>query len=169
MTDIQIARGAVLSGCGLYRYLLERHWDTNKHALGFLMLNPSTADAMEDDPTIRRCIGFAKSNGYGSIYVGNLFAWRATDPKDLPTDREVAMGARRDFFLRRMSYQCRNIVAAWGSKVPKFVDRAFLLESIWHTQDGFAIKAKCLGTTKNGMPRHPLYVKADQPLVDFKL
>ena len=168
--ETPMATGAVLSSCGHYRYLLERHWDHSKHALGFVMLNPSTADAMEDDPTIRRCIRFAKDNGFGAIYVGNLFAWRATDPADLPTDRQLAIGPDRDFFLHRMGMQCRTVVAAWGSKLPRFADKPFLYVSLCEALDDIGVRrAKCLGTTKNGQPRHPLYVRADQPLVDFRM
>lgn len=76
-------KSAIISECGKYRYSLSRIWDENKANVLFIMLNPSTADGDVDDPTIRRCIGFAKSWGYGGIYVGNLFAYRATDPKEL--------------------------------------------------------------------------------------
>src|SRR5689334_20041621 len=75
----EIVKSAVLSPCGLYRYRLTRRWGDGP-ALLFVMLNPSTADATEDDPTIRRCTGFAKREGMPAIEVVNLFAWRATDP-----------------------------------------------------------------------------------------
>ena len=75
--------GALLSSCGTYRYRLWRYWHTEREPLIFIMLNPSTADAMQDDPTIRKCIGFAKRLGFGGIEVVNLFAYRATDPRDL--------------------------------------------------------------------------------------
>ena len=76
-------KSAEISPCGLYRYSLTRKWEAWKGTVNFIMLNPSTADAQEDDPTIRRCIGFAKAWGYGGIVVTNLFAYRATNPKEL--------------------------------------------------------------------------------------
>ena len=75
--------GAVVSDDGLYRYILTRTWDRSLPALVFCMLNPSTADATVDDPTIRKCIGFAQRLGYGGIIVVNLFAYRATKPREL--------------------------------------------------------------------------------------
>jgi hypothetical protein len=74
---------AVFDETGSYRYLLGREWEGTGEAVGFIMLNPSTADAMTNDPTIRRCIGFARAWGYGSLWVGNLFAYRSRDPKRL--------------------------------------------------------------------------------------
>ena len=76
-------RGATFSKCKIYRYRLWRIWDAKKPTVLFIMLNPSTAGSTMDDPTIKRCIGFAKSWGYGGLYVGNLFAYRSTQPKGL--------------------------------------------------------------------------------------
>jgi hypothetical protein len=82
MSDLFMKRDAMISGCGRYRYRLSRHWGSGPEA-AFIMLNPSTADAHIDDPTIRRCIGFARHWSMGSLYVGNLFAVRATRPADM--------------------------------------------------------------------------------------
>lgn len=76
-------KGAIISDCQQYRYALWRIWDETKPFVMFIMLNPSKADAETDDNTVRRCIGFAKSWGYGGIYICNLFAYRSTDPKVL--------------------------------------------------------------------------------------
>lgn len=146
---------AVFSDCGRYRYLLTRRWGDGPAAT-FVMLNPSTADAATDDPTIRRCIGFAKSWDCGSLNVVNLFAFRATDPRELLAATDP-VGPRNDAFLH--SY-LPDGVAAWGahkmaSTRARGVVRAFVRSSpLW-----------CLGVTKDGHPRHPLYVRADAPLI----
>ncbi len=108
--------GAVISDCGKYRYTLEREWMTGQGTCLFVMLNPSTADASEDDPTIRRCIGFAQRWGYQRLTVGNLFAYRATDPlglREVPLD--VAIGPENDDHLCDLSHGASLIVAAWGA------------------------------------------------------
>ena len=101
-----------------YRYALERRWDHMRPYLVMVMLNPSTADAVRDDPTIRRCVGFAKKARAGGLLVLNLFAYRATDPREL---REAAdpVGPENDEIIKRhldgMSlYEGTKVVAAWG-------------------------------------------------------
>jgi hypothetical protein len=83
------AKSAVISPCGLYRYRLTRTWDAVRWSAAFVMLNPSTADAVDDDPTIKRCVGFAKRWGCGGIVVANLFAFRSADPDEWPIDLRV--------------------------------------------------------------------------------
>lgn len=162
-------KGAVLSDCGRYRYLLERHWNGGGHAIGFIMLNPSTADAAVDDATIRRCVGFAHAWGYRTLYVANLMAWRATDPADLPSTKCEAMGPMRNWFLRRLALQCDKVVCAWGAKLPRFVDRGFLYRTLDEAADSLGYASGwCLGRTANGQPRHPLYVRADAELQEFR-
>src|SRR5689334_322706 len=98
-----LERDAVISDCGRYRYLLRRAWDHTRPRCLLIMLNPSTADAEIDDPTIRSCIRLAKENGYGSFEVVNIFSFRATDPKDLakaerpigPLDEQITAAAVR--------------------------------------------------------------------------
>ncbi|MDB5297796.1 MAG: hypothetical protein JWO31_3779 [Phycisphaerales bacterium] len=90
MPDLFTRAAAVLSPCERYRYVLHRWWDESKPAVCWLMLNPSTADAATDDPTIRKCCGFARAWGAGGIAVVNLFALRATDPR-----RSTTAGTRR--------------------------------------------------------------------------
>lgn len=154
----------VISEDGRYRYTLERKWMTGEGTCLFVMLNPSTADASEDDPTIRRCIGFAQRWGYQRLAVGNLYAYRATDPaKLLEVDPLVAIGPRDDFWLEALSRRAKRVVVAWGangvalSRAPEVVRR--LLER--HPA------VYCLGTTQNGAPRHPLYVKGDTELREY--
>ena len=76
-------KGATFSRCGRYRYSLWRRWEEDAPYVLWICLNPSTADAEEDDPTLRRCMGFAQDWGYGASYTANLFAWRATKPQDM--------------------------------------------------------------------------------------
>lgn len=150
---------AVVSGDGRYRYRLSRTWGTEVPMV-FIMLNPSTADAEQDDPTIRRCIGFAKREGCEGIVVVNLFAYRAANPKSLwqqPFTERV--GPDNDdhiaWAFRHASIHGSPIVAAWGSH-PQASTQAVRI-----AQRG--VRLQCLGRTKDGDPRHPLYVRADAP------
>jgi hypothetical protein len=151
------ATSAVIDATGTYRYHLGRQWNPLfPKRCCFIMLNPSTADAEIDDPTIRRCIGFAKAWGFGALDVVNLFAYRATDPKELfLLAAGQAIGPDNDRWIRTVtgSAGCQLVVAAWGahrmaghrgSKVTDLIDRSMV----------------CLGRTKDGYPRHPLYVPA---------
>jgi len=120
------------------------------------MLNPSTADARRDDPTIRRCVGFARRWGFAQLRVVNLFALRATDPRTLRTVRDPRsiIGPRNDAVLRREARSADVIVAAWGAH-GALHDRAtdvlaLLPDVAW----------QCLGTTKAGLPRHPLMLRS---------
>lgn len=158
-----VRRRAIISDCGRYRYALGRSWEQSVQSLVFCMLNPSTADAEQDDPTIRRCMGFARANGYGGIVVVNLFAFRATNPRDIPEDVWEAAGPENMRHLADMAYG-RDVVVAWGAN-----ERATAavtspsLEAI----RSFASKVYCLGVTKSGAPRHPLYVRGDQSLTPY--
>ena len=142
-----------------YRYLLTRRWDVMKPVMAWVMLNPSTADAFQVDPTINRCIGFAKREECGGIEIANLFALRATDPHALRSN-EDPVGPDNDRMLADLAQLSPLVVVAWGAHVAA-VDRAAAVA------DGFAktgVQLRCLGTTRNGSPKHPLYVRADAPL-----
>ncbi len=156
-----IQKHAMISPCGTYRYRLERFWGP-EHALPFVMLNPSTADADIDDPTIRRCMGFARREGAGGIIVVNLFAFRATDPKNLP-DGAARVGPENEFYLHAVADWAKRagvpLVCAWGAH-PE-ANAHFSVER-WRCM---GVTLKCLGKTSKGHPRHPLYVKGDQPLI----
>lgn len=156
---------AVLSDCELYRYRLTRRWGTSKLIAAFVMLNPSTADAQADDPTIRRCMGFARSWGYDGIEVVNLFALRSPDPEDLRDNMEAGIdpvGPDNDRHLDEVAGRSAKLIAAWGAHpFAKDRVRAFL------ALKGVGSIVECLGTTKDGSPRHPLYVRAEQPLERF--
>ena len=151
-----IFRSANISSCGHYRYRLERRW-TDGPLLPFVLFNPSIANAEIDDPTIRRCMGFARREGYSGIVVGNLFAGRATNPSDL-WKMDDPFGPHNGTVLARISAEAERIVAGWGA-----IKRDGLPISIADMVYLEKRKFVCLGKTANGSPRHPLYVRADQP------
>lgn len=164
-----VEASAVLSECGTYRYRLERTWDPSRRAVGFVMLNPSTADAETDDPTLRRCQSFARAWGYGRLVVVNLYALRSTDPKALwkhpdpvGPDNGWHLGGgllREPDVWNYADLRPERIVAAWGANA-----RREEVDRFRGTLRNFYASAYCLGTTKDGHPRHPLYVRGDTPL-----
>jgi hypothetical protein len=119
----------------------------------FIGLNPSTADASSDDPTIRRCIRFARDWGYGSLWMVNLFAFRATQPIRL---LEVAdpIGSENDLWLDKAVNSAQLVIAAWGNH-GALLNRASLVRERFHG------KLNALTVTGRGMPGHPLYLRAD--------
>jgi hypothetical protein len=141
-------RGATFDPTGAYRYHLWREWDAARPAVTFIMLNPSSADAGRDDPTIRRCIGFARSWGYGRLEVVNLFAYRASSPRELFAASDP-VGPVNEAYLARAA---GDIVVAWGNHGTNAAERA--------SEVAAAEDARCLGLTALGQPRHPLYVAA---------
>lgn len=148
---------AVIDPTGRYRYRLTREWGPGQAAC-FVMLNPSTADATVDDPTIRRCIGFAKSWGCGSLVVVNLFAYRTARPALMKLVSDP-VGPENDQHIRAAVTAAAVVVAAWG------VDgsyRARAREVLPLLQAPF-----CLGMTKAGAPRHPLFLRGDTKLVPY--
>lgn len=149
---------------GAYRYELKRTWNPPVEHLTFVMLNPSTADASIDDPTIRRCIGFAKRDGWGGIVVWNLYALRATDPAELRRHRDP-IGPYNDSHLSReflhIAREGRAVVAAWGAGAdPERVSAVLRFQP--------SLRWRVLGLTLHGHPRHPLYVRGDAPIVDWE-
>jgi hypothetical protein len=148
---------ATISPCGLFRYDLTRVWNPDRERVAFCMLNPSTADGTQDDPTIRRCVGFADAWGYGGLVVVNLFALRATDPKEL-TKTADPVGPDNDRFIER--HAAGNVVvAAWGANPSKF--RRPLLRNrpaaVIDIVSGYGLW-RHLGLTADKHPRHPLYL-----------
>jgi len=145
---------AILSPCGLYRYELSREWGRGPK-LAFIMLNPSTADAEVDDPTIRRCKGFARDAGYDGIVVGNLFAWRATKPTELKTVADP-IGPDNYTALTNIISNAPIVVCAWGgggvlhNRGESMIQMICALGRIPH----------CLRMSGKGYPEHPLYLPA---------
>ncbi len=159
----RLSRSAELSEDGRYRWWLCRSWQYggDGKVVCFVMLNPSTADAMIDDPTIRRCMGFVRDWGHSVLSVRNLFALRATDPKEIRRFGIDATGGKRGDLELRVAGSADILIAAWGGSVPW--NRDLMALELFGTKIVY-----CLGTTKAGAPRHPLYVRKDQPLVRFR-
>jgi hypothetical protein len=149
---------AYFSRCRKYRYLLGRTWDQRRHAVLFLGLNPSTADEKNNDPTVRRCIRFAKDWGFGTLLLANLFALRSTNPIELYNHKDP-VGCSNDDILTLISASAKEVVFAWGTK-GGFMDRDQIIKKIYPN-------ASCLGVTKGGHPKHPLYIAASTPLKQF--
>lgn len=122
--------------------------------VAFIMLNPSTADAKEDDPTIRRCMGFARAWGYGGIDVVNLYAYRATNPKELKK-APSPIGPYNDNTVLAIARHADKIVCAWGAHGGRRGDS--ILRKLRHE----GLTPMCLEKTKKGAPKHPLYLKGD--------
>ena len=151
-----------MSMCGCYRYQLRRSWDelwgSGTGTVNFIMLNPSTADATRDDPTIRRCVGFARSWGYCALAVTNLYAFRATNPREL-TFVADPVGPENDAHIDAVALASHLVVCAWGARGGK---RGSIIRD---RLSSLGIKPKVIRVTKNGDPQHPLYLPAD--LVPF--
>jgi hypothetical protein len=150
--------GATIDPTGKYRYSLWRLWDDLLPKVLFIMLNPSTADGTVDDPTIRRCIRFAQDWGFGSLEVVNLFAYRATYPMDLKTCSDP-VGPDNDIHIRRAAIQANHIVCAWGTMGDLFKRNERVADIL------FSFRTYCFEITKNGQPKHPLYIAANKELM----
>ena len=149
---------AVISRDGLYRYALRRVWDTAKPTVLFIGLNPSAADHRVDDPTLRRCIRFAMAWGFGQVTVANLFAFRTPSPRALRHARDP-IGPRNDAWLLRLIGDAEEVVVAWGNHGSYLArDRAAL---------AMLERPKCLGVSRRGSPKHPLYLRATTKLRDL--
>lgn len=181
MTDLfsgtgTVTRVATISACGAFRYRLARIWDPGAPLLTWVMLNPSVADGEQDDPTIRKCVGFARRLGFGSIEVLNLFAFRATDPWHLKAcgyqvgrdnDHELKWAAKRAVQAGQ------PVVCAWGAHARGLARVAEVFELLRAT--GADLRA--LEVMEDCTPRHPLMLayevaradgsRGERPLVLF--
>lgn len=145
---------AILSSCGRYRYTLTRHVGGDPmRRIVWVMLNPSTADAREDDPTIRRCIGYSRRWGFGTMEVVNLFAYRATDPAEL-TFAIDPVGPDNDGHILSTIHSATTVLCAWGSHPMAAQRRGDVLRMIGR-------RGLALAVNKDGNPRHPLYCRGD--------
>lgn len=163
----KVTTSAVLSKCGKYRYSLTRIWDVTLPRVLFIMLNPSTADAEINDPTIRRCMGFAKDWGYGGIYVVNLFALRATNPKDL-LGYTFVVGIQNEVWFRAMSDLSDLVVCAWGNSpiLDKLQKR---LDHTWKPLSWINKPLNYLELSKDGTPKHPLYLPKNLTPIPYEV
>lgn len=160
---------AIISDCGLYRYRLERHGLSGAGAVAWIMVNPSTADATEDDATIRKVVGFSERLGSGWAIVGNLFAYRATDIHELRRLQYwEAVGPENRDHLIEIMLAAPVVIAAWGplAKLPASLrKRAGAVADI---ASKVGVRLMCLGTAQDGQPRHPLMLAYDTPLIEWK-
>lgn len=153
---IDMRKTAVFSKDMVFRYKLSRMWKAGGFGrIVFIMLNPSTADAMIEDPTIRRCMVFARKWGYRVLDVANAFALRSTDPLRLQ-DVSDPIGPLNDQYLREMTETAERVVVAWGTH-GKLQDRGnTVAKRVLHDRI-----LHCLAVTKHGFPKHPLYMRGD--------
>lgn len=149
--------GATFSQCGKYRYSLYRIWSSEKPLVAFIGLNPSTANESTDDRTIRRVKGFAKREDFGWFVMLNLFALVSPYPKDLELSADPL--GQNDAFLFAEAARCSAVVFCWGA-FPQARQRAKKVEEMFPG-------ALCLGKTKEGAPRHPLYLSQTTKLEKY--
>ena len=151
-------RSAIFSRNKDYRYALKREWNLALPKVMIIGLNPSTADASVDDPTIRKCIRMSTNWGYGSMIMVNLFAYRATDPKDL-FKAEKPVGDKNTWHIRNYLNQVDAVVCAWGNH-GNYLNRASRVLK-------WLPPCKAININKTGTPAHPLYQKDLAELIDF--
>ncbi len=152
----------------LYRYRLERHIGGGGGPVAFIMVNPSTADHVEDDQTIRKVIGFAQRLDACRVIVGNLFAYRATDVRELRDAGFKAVGPLNDLHLEIMMREADRVIVAWGSrdKIPaRERDRTYAISALAYRA---SVKLECLGVTAKGDPLHPCMISYDRPVQPWR-
>ncbi len=144
-----------------YRYTLHRRWATGGRRVCFCLLNPSTADEFMLDPTLTRCLGYARRWGFAAMETVNIFALRSTDPAALRTHADP-VGEANDRAIRRAARRADLVVAGWGTH-GALHDRGARVGAMLDN----LCEPVCLGTTAAGFPRHPLYLRADAATVPY--
>jgi hypothetical protein len=147
-----VDRTAVFSTDRKFRYLLSRKWGVGP-ILAFVGLNPSTANEQTDDPTVRRCVAFARAWGYSAVHVVNLFAIVSADPSVLR--KPDCIGPDNDQYLARLAVHGDKVIAAWGNHGADYFDR---VSTVRHILNNFR-DLYCFSKNKTGQPIHPLYVR----------
>lgn len=165
--DAEVHRDAIFSPCRSWRYTLLRHLRVDPappvpRRVLFVCLNPSTATEVEDDPTVRRCMGFARAWGFNRLTVCNIFAVRSTDPKVL-YDHPDPVGPENDYYIQHAANGAEMIVAAWGNH-GKLHRRGEEVMALLRGDDGLLEGKRAvhvLGLNLGSFPKHPLYLRAD--------
>ena len=152
MENKLILFGARFSKCRKYRYTLWRIWDDSKPKIMFLGLNPSTADEINNDPTVTRCINYSKSWGYGGMYMMNIFAFRTTYPIELKKTNDP-VGKNNDYWIQKIYNNAHKCVGVWGND-GEFKNRFEVIFKL-------IPKLYCLKINNSGQPAHPLYLRSD--------
>lgn len=163
------SQSAMFSGDRVYRWKLWRRWEAGKPELVVIGLNPSTADETNDDPTVRRCMGFARTWGYGRLLMLNLFPFRAKSPQALASwyAGPLALHARLDSLTenaRHIMDEGIRVQAAGGAILAAWGSHGALLgqcDNLSALMDSYGLRVACLGITQAGEPKHPLYLRAD--------
>ena len=163
MTVEVLVRGATLSDDDAYRYLLWRSWRDGPTLLA-VCLNPSTADGIADDPTVRRLVGFAARDGFGTLLLANAFALRSTDPGALLRAADP-VGPGDDGAILDALGRCDAVAAAWGACDLRLVRRTERVARLLRLRPDREVL--CWGETLRGAPRHPLYLRSDAPLAPW--
>lgn len=156
--------GATFSPCKCYRYLLWRRWDETKPMAAFVMLNPSTADEVDNDPTVERCQRRAVAMGYGGLWVANIFAFRSTDPAAL-YELDDPVGPGNDEAIVHVARHAGLVVCAWG-KHGNLIERGKAVVSLLATT---GCRPHYLQLNADGTPKHPLYVSYSVQPTPFEL
>ena len=176
-SSIELVRSnATFSGCGRYRYWLERIWDPERPILPWVLLNGSTAGAVRNDRTVSRVIGFTWQWKFGGLWLVNAYAAMATKPRDLfamddnvgPRNRHYVRKTIRDAWrhAQRLSDSPElPVIVGWGNHGARGQQDRRVLD--WIARAGVPVRLQCLGVTKQGCPRHPLYCAADTVGVDY--
>ncbi|MET3576097.1 DUF1643 domain-containing protein [Bhargavaea ullalensis] len=142
-----------------HRYRLNVIWDVLKPSCLFIMINPSTADAMEPDPTLNRCVGFAERHGFGSLEVVNLYSYRTKDVKELWNSGELHC-PENDLRVKEAIRTADQVIVAWGNEGAN--NGKYRLALDWIREAGKT--PYCFGKTASGMPKHPLFLPRDTEL-----
>ena len=172
-----VRSNAVFSDCGRYRYWLERIWNLDAPILPWVLLNGSSADSARNDPTVRRVIGFTRRWQFGGLWLVNAYAAMATNPRDLLAMDDNAGPRNRHFVQRTIRDAWRHarklretqelpVIVGWGNHGARGGQDRRVLD--WIGRTGVPVRLQCLGVTKPGCPRHPLYCAADTERVDYR-